>query len=207
MTKKVQNSSPTIGMVTGRDNMKTYTFTTARPYKVDPVLRDLEIKFVRMANADKSHSQYLIDLEPFSPHISTLMEHAEVDIKLEEINLMPTEFKAKLLTDKEYEEKRPRDYDRGNSRGGYERRDRNSYGGGYDRRSGGGFLGGNRGGSYDRNDGRAGEGSFDRNNRSGYDRQSSSRYQGNNGGSRYQDRSQNSERRSSRFSADDVREN
>ena len=56
ISKKVLNSSPTIGMVTGRDNMKTYTFTSQRPYLVDPILRDMEIKFVREHNKDEDIS-------------------------------------------------------------------------------------------------------------------------------------------------------
>lgn len=89
LSKKILNSSPTIGMVTGRDNMKTFTFTTKRPFAVDPILRDLEIKFVREHNKDEDHSEYLIDLEPMSPHITTLSEHDSVEINLQEINLMP----------------------------------------------------------------------------------------------------------------------
>jgi hypothetical protein len=50
--------------VTGRDNMKTYTFTTSSPYVVDPILRDLEIKFVR--ERANEITTYLIDLEPLS---------------------------------------------------------------------------------------------------------------------------------------------
>jgi hypothetical protein len=39
-------------MVTGRDNMKTYTFQTKKQFVVDPLLRDLGIKFVRERGAD-----------------------------------------------------------------------------------------------------------------------------------------------------------
>lgn len=112
LSKKVMNTSPTIGMVTGRDNMKTYTFKTTKPYVVDPILRELEIKFVREHDKDTDHSQYLIDLEPMSPHITTLMEHEAAEFSLDEINLMPDQFKRKLLTDKEYNEVQPK------SRGG-----------------------------------------------------------------------------------------
>jgi hypothetical protein len=108
LSKKVMNTSPTIGMVTGRDNMKTYTFKTTKPYVVDPILRELEIKFVREHDKESDHSQYLVDLEPMSPHITTLMEHDAAEFSLEEINLMPNQFKRKLLTDKEYTEIQPK---------------------------------------------------------------------------------------------------
>lgn len=64
VSKKVLNQSPQVGIVTGRDNMKTYTFTTSSPYVVDPILRELEIKFVR--ERANEITTYLIDLEPLS---------------------------------------------------------------------------------------------------------------------------------------------
>jgi len=105
VSKKILNSSPTIGMVTGRDNMKTYTFFTSSPYSCDPILRDLEIKFVRENDKETGNSQYLLDLEPSSPHFNTLMEHTEAEFKLEEINKMPEQFKRKLLSKREYSER------------------------------------------------------------------------------------------------------
>jgi hypothetical protein len=51
-------------MVTGRDNMKTYQFTTKATYTVDPILRNLDILFVRERVGDDS--TYLIDLETTS---------------------------------------------------------------------------------------------------------------------------------------------
>lgn len=85
--------------MTGRDNMKTYTFQTKNSYIVDPLLRDLGIKFVREKIGNQT--TYLIDLEPMSPHIQTLKENDECRIVLEEINHIPEQFKNKLLTDKE----------------------------------------------------------------------------------------------------------
>ena len=76
-----------MGIVTGRDNMKTYTFQTNKPFAVDPLLRDLGIKFVREKTGKEN--TYLIDLEPLSPHIQTLKENEECRIVLEEINHIP----------------------------------------------------------------------------------------------------------------------
>jgi hypothetical protein len=79
--------------------MKTFMFETDAPNMMDPFLRDLGIKFKRdrSGKADESKYQYLIDLEPMSPHIVTLSETTE----LVEINQIPAVFKKRLLGENE----------------------------------------------------------------------------------------------------------
>lgn len=123
-TKKEMNQSPQAGMVTGKDNMKTYTFTAKGTQLTDSILSDLDIKFVRQRVEDGS--QYLIDLEPMSPKVSLLRDHEECRIEMEEINYIPEIFKSILLTEKDASYKAPTS--RGDSRGSY---DRGSSSGGY----------------------------------------------------------------------------
>ncbi len=52
-SRKTEASSPTTGMVTGRDGYKTYTFTTQQPYAVEPVLRQMGINYVKDLLNDK----------------------------------------------------------------------------------------------------------------------------------------------------------
>ncbi len=73
-SKKVLNQCPSVGIVTGRDNMKTYTFTSPTPDLVDPVLRELKIKFIR-DNQIEANSTYFIDLEPESSLVTEISNH------------------------------------------------------------------------------------------------------------------------------------
>lgn len=71
---------------------------------MDPILREMQIKFVRERAAADQYT-YLIDLEPLSPSIAKLQELNA----LLEINHIPDEFKRKLLVDREPINNEPRD--------------------------------------------------------------------------------------------------
>lgn len=97
--KRVLNHSPQVGIVTGRDNMKTYSFThdidADVAKEMDEYLRDHQIKFVREKTEGK-YNTYLVDLEPMSTHVS-LLEEKCTGAQLTEINHIPDEFKRTLL--------------------------------------------------------------------------------------------------------------
>ena len=47
--------------------MNTFMFTHDKPFLIDPILRDLSIKFVR-EKVEGVHT-YLVDIQPMSPHL------------------------------------------------------------------------------------------------------------------------------------------
>jgi len=93
--KKCLNLTPQIGFVTGRDNMKTFSFDTDAPNLIDPYLRELGVKFVRDRINSKLYT-YMVDLEPSSPHIASLT----VSNALKEVTEIPENFKRILLVDR-----------------------------------------------------------------------------------------------------------
>ena len=127
--------NPSVGLVTGRDNHKTYGLQ-GNDRDVENVLREHDVKFAKVRTEEKFINAYLFDVNPLTPSLPAILKSFELT-ELEEINAIPDDFKHILLTDREIQDRNQyerRDNNRRDNRGHWS--DRGDRGGYRDRRGG-----------------------------------------------------------------------
>lgn len=86
-----------MGLVTGKENFVTYKMLAHDKHQAEQLLQKNEMKYARH-HAGEGRYTFLFDVKPFSDKLALFTEKFE---DVAECNVIPDEFKAQLLTDKE----------------------------------------------------------------------------------------------------------